>query len=80
MEPHDEEPELKRGGPQPEGLDQELEKNLQAAADQADSLRQAVDALESAMKNRMQETPFDPEVQELKAQVEALRKVYPKID
>ena len=53
---------------------------LQAVADQADALRAAVDGLEAVMQEKLNEAPFDPEVQEFREQVEQLRKLYPKLD
>jgi hypothetical protein len=53
---------------------------VQAMADQADAIRAAVDALEALMLKKIEESPFDPEVQALETQVKELRKIYPRIE
>jgi hypothetical protein len=53
---------------------------VQEMADQADAIRTAIDRLEAIALKKTRESPFDPAVQELKDQVEELRRIYPRID
>jgi hypothetical protein len=72
------EPRLKMMEQKLSALDKADDKLLNLEADVADAKYEHFKLLEKALEEAEEEKPFDPEVQELREQVEEMRKHFPK--